>query len=196
MQRCRPGKRLTGLTLGLALTSQAHASELSPNVDQLGDGLLALVLYVPAGLLLAAVSLEILARRDPSSSLHNGVLTILAAALVASIIALATSLAAPDRASALLGSPFASLLTGGVFAGIALIACLTKGFSLRYKATAAKPGRAKPKPKRRGARKTWAQEQGRGGGRWAHHRGEGRLFHQPRRRRRVPGRQPDVRRAG
>ena len=89
MPTSRPKKSLIGLALGVALTGSIRAEETGAanGAASFGDTLLAQLLYLPAGLLVAAVLLELIARSKTSKSLHGGVLALLASATIGAVAA-------------------------------------------------------------------------------------------------------------
>ncbi|MFT5413299.1 MAG: hypothetical protein ACI9NC_006053 [Verrucomicrobiales bacterium] len=149
MLRHTPKKSLCGLALAGALLGSASAAETQAAASaSIGAGLLAQLLFLPAGLLIAAVLLEFFARKKSSASLHRGVLAILLAAGLCSIAALSIAFTSPEKAASLSGSPFIAFNTGAAFAGIILLTCLTKW--LRLKVPDSSAITPKPKPKTRG----------------------------------------------
>lgn len=148
MQASLPKKCRIGLALGVALASKAQAAEQTGSVSGVADGLMHQLVYLPAGLLVAALLLEMTARARGSKSLHAGVLALLAATTVAALVALIISLTAGTVLQPLSGSPFASRELGIAFVALSMLACLTKAMSLRFHGEAANSGEPTPAKKR------------------------------------------------
>ena len=117
-----------------------------------GAGLIAQLLYLPAGLLLAALVLEIIARKTRSRSSHLGVLALLSSATLAAGIALTLTAVSPESTAQHSGSAFAIIKVGLPVAIFIALATVIKWFHLRSGTESVKSPKPKKKRGRRGVR--------------------------------------------
>lgn len=156
-------KSLPGLVLGISLTTTASAEELLRSGNHSLDGLLIQLVYLPAGLIAAALLLEVFARIRGLPSLHRGVSVLLVATSISALIALLISSASAGLIGQVPGSPFSAKVLGIAFTGFTLLTCFTKFLSMRppaanlgenegNRATNKKRGRGRGRRRRAAAR--------------------------------------------